>query len=146
MDEGYQKKIENLVNAEFPQLNNITYLDHAASTFFPISNLKKIFEDWSTNLYSNPHSKSNISENTTKEIKKIRKEIQNFFNAEEYEVIFTHNASHSIKIIGESFLFEKDSKFISLFENHNSAIGIRELRTKKDQKFLLFLRKKLRKI
>eukprot|EP01080_Neovahlkampfia_damariscottae_P001196 gene1196-10710_t len=125
-EENYLRKIENYVTSEFRQLKDTIYLDHAASTFFPNSNLQKIFQDWSNNLYSNPHSKSNISTETTLQIKKIRKEIKKFFNAEEYEVIFTHNASHSMKIIGESFKFQKDSKFISLFENHNSALGIRE--------------------
>jgi molybdenum cofactor sulfurtransferase len=121
-----EEKICQIFSTEFPNLKNTTYLDHAASTFFPNSNLKKVFEDWSSNSYSNPHSKSEIGVETNLKINEIRQSIQNFFNAQEYSVVFTYNATHALKIVGEYFLFDKESHFVSLFENHNSALGIRE--------------------
>jgi molybdenum cofactor sulfurtransferase len=129
-----EDKIDQIFSTEFPNLKNSTYLDHAASTFFPNSNLKQVFEDWSSNSYSNPHSRSEIGVETNLKINEIRKSIQNFFNAHEYSVIFTYNATHALKIVGEYFLFDEESHFVSLFENHNSALGIREYAFEKGAK------------
>src|SRR3972149_7908089 len=51
-----------------------------------------------------------------------------YFNAspDEYCVIFTSNASGALKLVGESYPFEKGSHFLLLFDNHNSVNGIRE--------------------
>jgi selenocysteine lyase/cysteine desulfurase len=51
-----------------------------------------------------------------------------FFNAapDEYECIFTLNASGALKLVGESYPFAPGSQYLLTFDNHNSVNGIRE--------------------
>ena len=51
-----------------------------------------------------------------------------FFNAspDEWSVVFTANASHALKLIGESYPFGPGDRFLLTFDNHNSVNGIRE--------------------
>ena len=46
--------------------------------------------------------------------------------ADEYAVVFTANASHALKLVGESYPFEPGDRFLLTFDNHNSVNGIRE--------------------
>ena len=46
-------------------------------------------------------------------------------------VIFTSNASGALKLVGESYPFDKDSTYLLTFDNHNSVNGIREYATAK---------------
>ena len=53
--------------------------------------------------------------------------VLSFFQAPQgYTVIFTANATGALKLVGESFPFEKDSTFILGADSHNSVHGIRE--------------------
>jgi selenocysteine lyase/cysteine desulfurase len=54
--------------------------------------------------------------------------VLDFFRADaaEYVVVFTANASHALKLVGESYPFERDDVFLLTFDNHNSVNGIRE--------------------
>ena len=51
-----------------------------------------------------------------------------FFNAspDEWEVVFTGNASQALKLVGESYPFGRGDRFLLTFDNHNSVNGIRE--------------------
>ena len=40
--------------------------------------------------------------------------------------IFTANASAALKIVGESYPFDSNSRYLLTFDNHNSVNGIRE--------------------
>jgi molybdenum cofactor sulfurtransferase len=111
---------------EFPQLEKCIYLDHAASTFSPKSLLRNVFDDISSELYCNPHSQSVCAKNTKKNIEKARNLVKSFFGADEYDVVFTHNATGALKIVGENFPFSISSVFAHTKELHNSALGIRE--------------------
>ena len=50
-----------------------------------------------------------------------------FLNAsrDEYTVIFTANASAALKLVGEAFLFEPNSRLVLTADNHNSVNGLR---------------------
>ena len=45
---------------------------------------------------------------------------------EEYEVIFTPNATGALRLVGESYPFGPGSRFLLTFDNHNSVNGIRQ--------------------
>jgi selenocysteine lyase/cysteine desulfurase len=45
---------------------------------------------------------------------------------DEYAVVFTANASHALKLVGESYPFGPGNRFLLTFDNHNSVNGIRE--------------------
>jgi selenocysteine lyase/cysteine desulfurase len=51
-----------------------------------------------------------------------------FFNAdpEEYDVIFSQNASGALKVVGEAYPFGPGDQYLLTFDNHNSVNGIRE--------------------
>jgi selenocysteine lyase/cysteine desulfurase len=59
-------------------------------------------------------------------IDEARETIINHFNAHDYHLVFTANASQALKIIGEGYPFEDNGHFLLLFDNHNSVNGIRE--------------------
>jgi hypothetical protein len=54
--------------------------------------------------------------------------VLSYFRAspQEYEVIFTANASGALKLVGESYPFAPDGLYLLTFDNHNSVNGIRE--------------------
>ncbi|MEO8397034.1 MAG: aminotransferase class V-fold PLP-dependent enzyme, partial [Chloroflexota bacterium] len=47
-------------------------------------------------------------------------------NPDDYLVVFTANASGALKLLGESYPFAPDGKYLLTFDNHNSVNGIRE--------------------
>jgi molybdenum cofactor sulfurtransferase len=56
-----------------------------------------------------------------------RAAVLSFFQAPpEYTVIFTHNATGALKLVGESFPFAEGSSFLLGVDSHNSVHGIRE--------------------
>ena len=72
---------------------------------------------------SNPTSAA-----TTELVESARSYALTFFSgvADEYEVIFTLNASGALKLVGESYPFEAGGHDPLAFDNHNSVNGIRE--------------------
>jgi molybdenum cofactor sulfurtransferase len=114
---------------QLPTTQETVHLDHAASTVCPNSILAKVFKDWSTNFYANPHSQSLTSQYTSKRIRDVRDQVLTLFGttSDTYDVIFTQNATHAMKIVGEYFPFKQGSEYICLHESsHNSLLGIRE--------------------
>jgi selenocysteine lyase/cysteine desulfurase len=79
-------------------------------------------------VLGNPHSSNPASMATTGWVEACRCRVREFFRAapEEYEVIFTANASHALKLVGESYPFSTGDEFLLTFDNHNSVNGIRE--------------------
>ena len=51
-----------------------------------------------------------------------------FFGAspDEYEAIFTPNATGALRLVGEAYPFRAGDRFLLTFDNHNSVNGIRE--------------------
>lgn len=112
------------------------HLDHAASTLYPNQLIQQISHDLMTHLYANPHSQSSPALSTAKMIQDVRRKIlKQLFHTDlnTYSVIFTHNATASCKLVGETFPFGRgnSSSFVYMMSNHNSVLGIRELATEK---------------
>ena len=61
-------------------------------------------------------------------VERARDRVLSFFNAspDDYDVIFTANASQALKLVAESYPFEHGGRFLLTFDNHNSVNGIRE--------------------
>src|SRR3954464_337774 len=55
---GYNGKIEQIREEEYPQLRNEIYLDHTGATTFAKSAVTNFNNDILSNLYGNPHSNS----------------------------------------------------------------------------------------
>ena len=61
-------------------------------------------------------------------VEATRAQILEFFRAspEEYEVIFTPNATGALRLVGESYPFGPGGRYLLTFDNHNSVNGIRQ--------------------
>jgi molybdenum cofactor sulfurtransferase len=95
------------------------YLDHAGSAVPDKKVLKKIYSFLSSNNLTNPHSSS-----SSNYVENCRKLILTLCNTteDEYTVIFTSNATHAIKLVGETLGF---TDFLYTKTNHNSVVGLR---------------------
>lgn len=119
-----------LRKAEYSRLdtNGHIYLDYTGSGLYSESQIRAHAEMLQTEVMGNPHSENPTSLAATRRVENTRDRIREFFNAdyEEYEVIFTLNASGALKLVGEGYPFEPGSHFKLLSDNHNSVNGIRE--------------------
>ncbi|HEX7120249.1 MAG TPA: aminotransferase class V-fold PLP-dependent enzyme [Longimicrobiales bacterium] len=104
------------------------YLDHTGSALYPESLVRAHAELLAGGVYGNPHSRNPTSRASTAVVEAARARILEFFDAdpEEYEAIFTLNASGALKLVGEAYPFGAGSRFRLAADNHNSVNGIRE--------------------
>ncbi|XP_060781795.1 molybdenum cofactor sulfurase [Neoarius graeffei] len=124
---------QQLIRREFSRLKDITYLDHAGTTFFAESQVKMFYEDISRNVYGNPHSLNPSSKMTHDTVERVRYRILEHFNTspEEYSVIFTSGCTAALKLVADSFPWmcasdeHSGSQFCYLTDNHTSVVGIR---------------------
>eukprot|EP01156_Anaeramoeba_ignava_P018104 Anaeramoba_ignava/a90829_36.p1 GENE.a90829_36~~a90829_36.p1 ORF type:complete len:529 (-),score=167.70 a90829_36:165-1613(-) len=126
-EDGFTRKIDSVISKELSHLNGEVYLDYTGAGVYLQSLIKKSFENYQKSLYSNAHSRSPSSLKTENEIEQVRKQILSFFhtNSSEYSVIFTSGATSALKLVGESFPWKEESKFVYSRSNHNSVLGIR---------------------
>jgi selenocysteine lyase/cysteine desulfurase len=74
----------------------------------------------------------------TRLVEQTRAYLFEYFNAspDEYEAIFTLNASGALKLVGESYPFDANGCYLLTFDNHNSVNGIREFARSKGARVL----------
>jgi selenocysteine lyase/cysteine desulfurase len=79
-------------------------------------------------VFGNPHSSSPASGAISAVVERVRAAVLEFFRADpdEYLVIFTPNATGALRLVGESYPFQQDDRFLLTFDNHNSVNGVRE--------------------
>lgn len=115
---------------EYARLDDLghVYLDYTGGGLYADSQLREHFELLRHNVFGNPHSLNPTSRAMTELVERARSSVLDFFHAspEEYAVIFTANASHALKLVGEAYPFQPAGQFLLLFDNHNSVNGIRE--------------------
>lgn len=104
------------------------YIDYTGSGLYGSSQVKRHAESLLAQVLGNPHSDSPASRQSTALVEQCRKRVLGFFRAdpEEYALVFTANASHALKLVGESYPFGPGDLFLLTFDNHNSVNGIRE--------------------
>ena len=107
--------------AHFPHLyssrKSVTYADHAGATLYYVYLLQKHFDLLKSNTFGNPHSAGGpVATPTFDRIEKVRREVLSFFNVDStsHSVVFTSGATASLKLIGESFIWNSKSIFFSL--------------------------------
>ncbi|MBU4555688.1 MAG: aminotransferase class V-fold PLP-dependent enzyme [Actinobacteria bacterium] len=129
--EGYAAAMPDEMRAsEYARLDSLghTYLDYTGGGLYAESQLRAHHELLSQGIFGNPHSHNPTSLAATKLVEEARDKVLAFFNADpdEYDVVFTMNASGALKLIGESYPFEAGSCYLLSYDNHNSVNGIRE--------------------
>jgi len=113
------------------------YLDYTGACVYPESLLHRHLTLLAESTFGNPHSASPTSRAATELVEETRGAILRFFNAdpEEYEVVFTLNATGALKLLGESYPFGPSAPFALTYDNHNSVNGIREFARGKGAEF-----------
>lgn len=104
------------------------YLDYTGAGLYAASQIQDHAALLLNNTFGNPHSTNPTSLAMTRLVEQTRAYVFDFFNAspDEYEVIFTLNASGALKLVGESYPFGPEGRYLLTFDNHNSVNGIRE--------------------
>ncbi|KAL4780103.1 pyridoxal phosphate-dependent transferase [Aspergillus varians] len=139
----YNRSIEDVRDTEYPTMKDIVYLDHAGSTVYASSTIRSYSLDLQTNLYGNPHSGNTPSRVSGARVDAIRKNLLQFFGAspKDFDLIFTANATASIKLVGECMFdyarstrvlpFSRQHGFNYVYhqDSHTSLVGLREIAT-----------------
>jgi molybdenum cofactor sulfurtransferase len=124
------RAFDDLRAAEYARLDkqDHVYLDYTGGGLYAESQLRDHMAILSDHLYGNPHSTNLTSLAMTRLVEQARAAVLEFFNAspDEYEVIFTPNATGALKLVGESYPFSPDGHYLLTYDNHNSINGIRE--------------------
>ena len=104
------------------------YLDYTGGGLYADSQLARHRDLLARAVFGNPHSQNVPSLEAAAWVEAARAQVLEFFRAspEEYEVIFTLNATGALRLVGESFPFGPGSRFLLTFDNHNSVNGIRQ--------------------
>jgi selenocysteine lyase/cysteine desulfurase len=128
-DAGLRRRFEELRAREFGRLDECgtVYLDYTGSALYAESHLRAHEEFLKHHVLGNPHSENPASVAATRIVESAREDVLDFFGADpgEFTVVFTHNASAALKLVGESYPFGPRSRFTLLEDNHNSVNGIR---------------------
>lgn len=123
-----------LISDEYPSLTDTVYLDHAASPPPSSSALHSFASALTTTLYANPHSQSPSSTITAIEIDRIRARIlhelfgvnqDGAIGGNSWDVVFTAGATAALKLVGETFPWNRNARYRYLKEAHTSLVGIR---------------------
>ena len=116
--------------AEFGRLDEQgqVYLDYTGGGLYPVSVVRRHADFLAARVLGNPHSVNPTSVLAGEQVERCRAHVLRFFNAspDEYAVVFTANASHALKLVGEAYPFEPGDRLLLTFDNHNSVNGIRE--------------------
>ena len=124
------EKLDTLRTKDYARLDDLghVYLDYTGGGLYSESQLIKHQEILRNNVFGNPHSTNPTSMAATELVESARAYVLEFFKADpdEYELIFTANASGALKLVGESYPFDENSRYLLAFDNHNSVNGLRE--------------------
>jgi molybdenum cofactor sulfurtransferase len=104
------------------------YLDYTGAGLYAQSQLDEHLALLRGNVFGNPHSFNPTSAAMTELVERARAAVLAFFGAspQEYEAIFTPNATGALRLVGEAYPFRPGDRFLLTFDNHNSVNGIRE--------------------
>ena len=125
-----EAKFLELRRKDFSRLDEqkCVYLDYMGAALAP----NRLIQDHAQ-MMMNPHSPSNLSMVSTSLENATRQAVLEFFHANrnEYEVIWTANASGALRLVGESYPFSvQGSAFLYAPDCHNSVNGIYRFATK----------------
>ena len=131
----YPLNISAILDEEYPKLMKQTYLDHGGTTIPARSLINSVTDDLLSNIYGNPHSSNAPSRLSSARVAEVRRKTLEFFKAdpEEFDLIFTANATASIKLVVECFrdLAAKSEEGGFWYgyhrDAHTSLVGVREI-------------------
>jgi selenocysteine lyase/cysteine desulfurase len=128
--QGDDPLITALRRREFSRLDRekLVYLDYTGSALYADCQLRSHQALLTRGVFGNPHAESDPSRASTAGIEKSRGLVLRFLDADprRYAVCFTANTSAAIKLVAESYPFDRDGALVLSADNHNSVNGIRQ--------------------
>ncbi len=125
-----EARFNELRRREFSRLDaqGHVYLDYTGAGLYSESQVRANAEFLCRSVFGNPHSRNPTSLAATQLCDHARTRVLQYFNADPdlYEVVFTLNASHALKLVGEAYPWEPGGRFLLTADNHNSVNGLRE--------------------
>ena len=122
--------IDAVRRTDYPRLaaSGEAYLDYTGASLHADSQVARHADLLRSRLLGNPHSVNRSSRNATQLVDSARTAVLDYFRAphEEYDVIFTANATGALRLVGECYPFGPDRGFLLTQDNHNSVNGIGE--------------------
>ncbi len=122
--------LDELRERDYARLDRLgqVYLDYTGGSLYGELQIRHHQQLLARNVFGNPHSSNPTSMVATRLVESARARVLGFFNAsaDEYECIFTQNASGALKLVGEAYPFGEGCHYLLTFDNHNSVNGIRE--------------------
>jgi selenocysteine lyase/cysteine desulfurase len=105
-----------------------TYLDYTGAGLAARAQYRAHADRLAGVLYGNPHSVNPTSRASTELVERARARVLEHFNAspDEYTAVFTPNATGAARLVGEAYPFNRRSRLVLTFDNHNSVNGLRE--------------------
>src|SRR5690348_16073015 len=95
--------LDDLRAGEYDRLDRLghIYLDYAGAGIYAESQVRTHLDLLLNNVFGNPHSANPTSAATTELVEHTRRAVLSYFRAspDEYEVIFTLNASGALKLV-----------------------------------------------
>jgi molybdenum cofactor sulfurtransferase len=123
-------KIDALRATDYSRIDRCgqIYMDYTGGGLYADSQVKKHQALLLEGVFGNPHSSNPTSLAATELMESARAYLLKFFQAapDEYDIVFTQNASGALKLVGESYPFSPSGHYLLTFDNHNSVNGIRE--------------------
>ncbi len=121
------RSLDNLREDEFPYIRESVYLDNTGAAQTPVSIYDQHHDLLRREMLGNPHSQSPASRRSTHLIEEAKAAVLDFLGADdEYELVWTPNASGSMRVIGESYTFDPNTGLFLAEDDHNSVLGLRE--------------------
>jgi selenocysteine lyase/cysteine desulfurase len=124
------RALDRLRATEYARLDRQghVYLDYTGGSLYAESQLREHLALLNEHVFGNPHAKSLTSMAMTDLAEHARERVLQYFNAspDEYEAIFTANATGALRLVGEAYPFAPGGTYLLTFDNHNSVNGIRE--------------------
>lgn len=108
------------VREHFPILNEVIYLDNAATTQTPLSAIKAMEDYFLTYAANHGRGAHRLARKTTDKYEDTRENIASFLNSNVEGTIFTRNATESINIIAHGIKWEKKDHIITSVAEHHS--------------------------
>jgi molybdenum cofactor sulfurtransferase len=123
-------RLDVLRDTEYARLDHQRqiYLDYTGGSLYAETQLYEHLALLRDNVFGNPHSTNPTSQAMTDLVERTRATVGAFLHADpdEYEVIFTPNASGALRLVGEAYPFAPGGELLLSADNHNSVNGLRE--------------------
>ena len=111
------------IRKDFPVLNEVIYLDNAATSQTPRQSVEAMNDFFFTYAANYGRGAHRLARKTTERFEIAREIVANFFSAKAEKVIFTKNTTESINIVANGLQWSSGDRVItSIIEHHSNYL------------------------